>query len=175
VPAGYAPIFRVTFPPWSRYSALTAYDINALPIASLNSREVGADPRVDRPDGDEGPVVVNLMGGAAQKAWKGPLCILFRVYRPLDMVVCPHELLPEAIFVDAEGVSRLGQGQGSGLWDEARTDPSCRPLRQATQAEALEKGRSLGVSFTRMISSKVSGWGVYSYDFLLLPSTSYYS
>lgn len=73
IPAGKAPVFRLNFPSWSRYSALTAYDINALPIASLNSREVGADPRVAMPDGEEGPAEVNLMGGAAQKPWHGPL------------------------------------------------------------------------------------------------------
>ena len=45
-------------------------------------------------------------------------------------------------------------------------------LQDLTKEDAVEK-RADPDSF--MVERQVSGWGVYSYDFLVLPITSYYS
>ena len=44
----------------------------------------------------EGLVAVNLLFGAV---WEGPICVIFRVYRPSDVPICPTSGLPQARFV----------------------------------------------------------------------------
>jgi len=109
VPQDSAPIFELEFPEWAIYSALTLYNTHGLPIASINSSQcacflegkVGGIDRIrisrkkDSADGRR--VFVNILGGwglSGEKPVKGPLCALFRVYRPRNVHITPHEVKP---------------------------------------------------------------------------------
>ena len=109
-----APIFRLVFPPWAVYCDLTAYDTSGLPVASVNARQAqsGGDPRVVALD--DGRLSVNLLLGAA---WSGPVCVLFRIYRPPHVALCPSGELPDARLVPK---AALRDAQGS-IAREART------------------------------------------------------
>ena len=98
-------VFRVKFPSWAVYTALTAYDSHGFPIASVNSRQAMRDPKSKASTSVDGAFVVNLMRGVE---WSGPLCFLFRVYRPPGIDICPHEDLPEVrVALRRGGVGRL--------------------------------------------------------------------
>jgi hypothetical protein len=133
VPAGHAPIFRLRFPRWARYAALTVYDVGGLPIASVNARQVHSDARCFPLPRDAIPAeselqneseqneeqrrgkwmtahvqceyVVNLMWGCATARWgESPLCALFRVYRPDGVSITPNGDLPRVRFVKNDRV-----------------------------------------------------------------------
>jgi hypothetical protein len=119
IPAGQAPVFCVAFPEWAVYTSLTAYDTRGLPIASLNHRQAPTDPRAhalgpkvgdSAERGRPPPWTVNLMHGAPP--WSGPLCVLFRVYRPPNVRLTPPRDRPACRLVPAARVdaeqARLG-------------------------------------------------------------------
>jgi hypothetical protein len=118
IPAGQAPIFRVTFPEWAVFSSLTAYNTQGLPVVALNHRQAPFDPRahivgskgnanlkeVDTAlNGNGATWTVNLMFEAPD--WSGPLCVLFRVYRPPTVQLCPPCDRPACRLVPTSHVS----------------------------------------------------------------------
>lgn len=150
VPPGMAPVFRLKFPQWSCYSALTAYDTAGFPVASLNARQVagGVDPRL-RVD-EQGRVVVALMHGTTWD-YNLPLCVLFRVYRPEGIDITPPDALPEARLVNANY-----QLEGETLEDVLHAREEDAPFEPPVpQEEALERGRAIGLDFNEVISSKI--------------------
>ena len=111
VPKGHAPIFRLSFPSWARYAALTAYDVSGLPVTSVNARQVHSDMRcfpLPHTDENTREFVVNLMWGCSSlthNRWaEAPLCVIFRVYRPPSILMCPAEQLPRVRFVPHDWV-----------------------------------------------------------------------
>jgi len=119
VPAGKKPVFRVSFPSWALYTALTAYGTDGLPITSVNGLQAaeGGDSRIT-PIADGG-IQLRLMDG---HKWDGPMCAIFRIYRPDDVEILPHDQLPAVYFIDIDsGAAELD-------------------LEVSTQAEALRRG-----------------------------------
>jgi len=172
VPPGKAPVFRLRFPEWSVYSALTAYDTSGFPVASLNARQVmgGKDPRVLIDS--EGRVIVHLMHGTTFDQ-SAPLCVLFRVYRPEGIDITPHDDLPHARLVSAlSSTTPLTKRIAKGLdWQGALGSESPSSMEEESledvlnsseefegpvpQEEALQRGRVIGLDFNEVISSKI--------------------
>jgi hypothetical protein len=181
IPVGQAPVFRLLFPKWAVFSSLTAYDTSGLPLAAVHANQVSSDSRAIH---IEGKLMVNLMLGVT---WSGPICIVFRVYRPPsgpDM--CPPQERPEVKLIpkgwvegeqtrlerEARGLDAprlvsvfdLGGSDAVGFMPEGMFDeaPECETkgyLPQASTEQALQAGRRFGKDFSAVISSKLKALG----------------
>jgi hypothetical protein len=122
IPAGQAPIFHASMPGWAIFSAITIYDTHGIPIASVNNRQVkhfqdkvkhggalgdlescngalfrGLFPNQSVENSSSGEVFINLL---KNRSCKGPLCAIFRVYRPERVHITPPEELPSVYFIE---------------------------------------------------------------------------
>lgn len=158
VPADLAPIFELEFPDWAIYSALTLYNTHGLPIASINSSQCerylegkgGIDRfRVSKKSGSDGKktVFVNILGGwgnSGEKPIKGPLCALFRVYRPRHIHITPHEIKPTTYLIPRHAVDSFSCD------DEATYSSGL--LQVAPLEMAFANGDRMAQTFTSLIN-----------------------
>eukprot|EP00400_MALV-I_sp_L67-5_P000106 gene106-624_t len=99
VPKNMAPICKVSFPNYASFSSLIAYDLLALPIASVNDLEAAAKINFDsdrmfkNPDGS---VTVNLLKNINFDRDETTV-LVFRVYRPNQLEIVPEENFPLAV------------------------------------------------------------------------------
>ena len=163
IPADAAPVFEVDFPDWALYSALTLYDTHGMPVASVNSTQVerylsggpGADSvRISRSSGATGRTVfVNVLAqqtaagdGSSKKlgAVSGPLCALFRVYRPRHITITPHESKPNVYLIPRSRVDDF-RADKPATYKDGLLDIS--PLESA-----FSNGERIAETFTQLIN-----------------------
>jgi len=108
-----APILELNFPDWDLYSCLTLYNIEGVPIASMNSlqaRQAYIDPNDQRViaviDGSgEKRLQINLCRNMIVTKYEDDVLLVYRVYRPPDVAIIPHEMLPKIRVIDKDFVN----------------------------------------------------------------------
>ena len=162
IPAGQVPIFEVEFKDWTLYCALTMYDSHGLPLSSLNSKQVeryfaneeqiklkggegrSTDSRISSaPASVQGgnKVFVNIMKGVKSKAYSGPICACFRVYRPNHVHITPDDDKPEVYLINRAEADTFDPRSGM---------MSKIPI--ATTSDAMDRGVEVAEKFTKLIS-----------------------
>jgi hypothetical protein len=165
IPADSVPIFKVEFKNWPLYCALTMYDAQGLPLASLHGKQVeryflnesihngaGMDARIfrvpsltgGRIDESSRAVYINLMKGVSPSAYSGPICACFRVYRPSTVFIIPDSDKPSIYLLPKEEVEAFSPFKNP--IDELEHLPV-----QETAA-AMDKGADLEKQFNGLIS-----------------------
>ena len=153
VPSKFAPVFEVTFPEWAVYSALTVYDCHGLPLASMSSREATNLPVGKRGsswerggDSDIGvkkkgdAVVLNLMKSVD---YAGPVCVLFRVYKPLSHSITPEDALPKTYYIPRKERAKFDFSTS--------TTSALVPVKQAKRKSAFAAGKRVEGTFCSLI------------------------
>ena len=155
VPSKFAPLFEVKYPQWGVYSALTVYDCHGLPLASFSCQDASnldvgkRGSRWERGgdiDGDIGvkkkgdTVVLNLMKGVD---YAGPVCVLFRVYRPLSHSITPEDALPKTFFIPRKERAKFDFSTS--------TTSALVPVPQAERKSAFATGKRIESTFCALI------------------------
>lgn len=134
-----SPVYHLEFPKWAIYAAITAYGDQGLPIASITDRQAaaGEDERVITKDGEK---VINLMQGVQ---WKGKLCVIFRVYRPSTLEICPHDQLPRVQLIPKDQLEFGSKASTSNF------------LQSASEKSAIAAGKRMEERFRNVIAPKL--------------------
>ncbi|GMI41118.1 hypothetical protein TeGR_g7119 [Tetraparma gracilis] len=145
VPADRAPVFELRFPDWAVYSAFTIYDSHGLPVASLNSREAAhytsTGKKAFRSGSGfikDGRCYINLLRDNADP---GPLCALFRVYRPAHKTLTAADELPAVHLIPRAD---------AGSFNASSPLPPALPL--ASTAASFASGKRVEASFQKLIN-----------------------
>lgn len=135
-----SPVYHLEFPEWAIYSAVTAYGDQGLPIASVTDRQAatGEDERVTT--SKDGKKVINLMKGVQ---WKGKLCVIFRVYRPATLEICPHDQLPQVQLIPKDKLEFGSEANNSSF------------LQSASEKSAIVAGKRVGERFRKVLAPKL--------------------
>lgn len=143
LPSSKFPIFRFRFPHWANYAALTIYDVCGLPLASINLHDSLTLPSTSSfLRLTDGTCMVNMYPWLLRKNNLGPLCAIFRVYRPPSVTVTPLEDMPLVYFVDRVEAKSLDLCEMEGRPEVPRVD---REL-------ARSRGKVVGDTFMAMIA-----------------------